>query len=218
MSSSAPPQVSAPSVHGSTVHDREPAAPPTPAVVYLPYDYYDREGAVSGVVLQSAVAVDPSSSTARPTTTQQYPPSHQVYSNAPLPQPAMKPEWLYSLCHCCGHCNSCLEAYFCLFCQMARQYNRIENDKRGVSGLFLAGLIVGSFFFSPFVICVSGAYLRMAVRDRYRIRGNLCADGCAGCCCTCCAIQQNLLELTARGEFPGACCYDVEPVGGNYMV
>lgn len=48
------------------------------------------------------------------------------------------------------------------------------------------------------------------VRKRYSIGGDDCADCCIAYWCGPCTIQQILLEMAVRGDFPGACCYQIQ--------
>lgn len=119
--------------------------------------------------------------------------------------------WLYSLFACCGKCDSCLEAYFCFFCQLSRQYNMFYNLQPFIHLPFCVCLVLSDWMLSNIPSCLLVWSLRSDIRERYSIRGSSLGDCTVSMCCTTCALQQQLLEMTVLGSFPGAFCYHESP-------
>uniref|UniRef100_A0A0A9XK78 Cell number regulator 4 n=1 Tax=Lygus hesperus TaxID=30085 RepID=A0A0A9XK78_LYGHE len=108
--------------------------------------------------------------------------------------------------------DSCLESYICSYCQLSRQFNMLYNNEPAVH--FPICLLV-SFLDSTVtnvVGCLFLLTLRQNIRKRFGIRGSTLQDVCVSCWCAPCALQQQLLELTSLGMFPGACFYAVAPL------
>ncbi|KAG8345218.1 putative ama1 protein [Trypanosoma vivax] len=115
--------------------------------------------------------------------------------------------WEYGLCTCCSDCDSYCETYWCFFCQISRQYNMMLGDKTpSIPWIFCCcfTIISSSGVALPIYLTV----FRSVVRGRFNIRGSLVSDFCTSLCCTFCVVQQTLLEMSSRGFFPGACCYN----------
>ncbi|CCW61691.1 unnamed protein product [Phytomonas sp. EM1] len=115
--------------------------------------------------------------------------------------------WHYNLFTCCFEANSCLEACFCFYCQLVRQHNMFYNLKPEIDiPMCFLVVILDYLTFSWF----SFSYLfmlRRSIRERYGIKGHMCTDCLSVLFCGCCALQQQLLEMTSQGSFPGATLY-----------
>lgn len=119
--------------------------------------------------------------------------------------------FLYGLCVCCKDCDSCLEAYCCTRCQMSRQCNMMRNGEPEIDWLtcfcsYVVDVMCGAGLLAFIFVCQT----RRMARERYGIAGGCCGDCCIAWLCGGCATQQILLEMAARGDFPGACCYQVQ--------
>lgn len=57
------------------------------------------------------------------------------------------------------------------------------------------------------VSCLLLWSLRSDMRRRYSIEGDMCTDGLISWLLPTCALQQQLLEMTSLGAFPGALLY-----------
>ncbi|KPI90383.1 putative ama1 protein [Leptomonas seymouri] len=117
--------------------------------------------------------------------------------------------FLHGICVCCTHCDSCLEAWCCSRCQMSRQCNMMKNSKAEIDWDYcLCAFVLDWFFTGGIASVIFVCQAREMMRTRYGIAGNKCSDCCCSWCCGACVLQQQLLEMTSRGEFPGACCYE----------
>jgi Cys-rich protein (TIGR01571 family) len=120
-------------------------------------------------------------------------------------------KFLYGLCVCCKDCDSCLESWFCTRCQMSRQCNMMKNGHPEIDWLTCcASYIVDALCAGGLLAFIFVCQTRRMARERYGIAGGCCGDCCVGWLCAQCAIQQILLEMATRGDFPGACCYQVQ--------
>ncbi|EPY29314.1 ama1 protein [Strigomonas culicis] len=116
--------------------------------------------------------------------------------------------WHYGLCTLCLQCNSCLEAWFCITCQLARQYNMLHNSQPTPHMPMLCMLwILGIAFCGPLPTLCLTYNVRGTMRSQYGVQGTDCVDCLIACCIPSCAVQQQLLEMTSLGYFPGSCCY-----------
>uniref|UniRef100_A0A7S1MCK7 Uncharacterized protein n=1 Tax=Neobodo designis TaxID=312471 RepID=A0A7S1MCK7_NEODS len=124
--------------------------------------------------------------------------------------------WTTDLCACFQHPGSVLDALFCPWCMMSRQYNVITTGDNSIHwpsclassgadvlGAATIGVGVGSWFF---------AYLtRNRIRQRYQVIGDELTDVLASGFCHCCVLSQNFREMSVRGEYPGGTCCGTEP-------
>lgn len=106
-------------------------------------------------------------------------------------------DWHYGLCTCCGDCDSCCEACFCLPCQLSRQCNMIKNNLPTISCCYCFLFTCINPLFGSLPICCGTMQMRTTVRTRYGIDGNCCGDCCSAMFCMTCAVQQILLEMTS---------------------
>lgn len=120
--------------------------------------------------------------------------------------------WHYGLCVCSDDCNSCLESFFCTWCQMSRQYNMLYNLQPAIHIPLFLTLFVATSAFGNVVPWIFLWSLRADLRHRYGIEGGCCGDCTSALLCTPCAVQQQLLEMTSLGAFPGALCYMNTPL------
>ena len=124
--------------------------------------------------------------------------------------------WSTEMCGCFQHWGSVLDAVFCPWCQMSRQYNTFTTGDNNIHwpsclasfgadvvGVATIGVGVGSLFF---------AYVtRNRLRQRYHIIGDELTDILTATCCNCCVVSQNFREMSIRGEYPGGTCCGTEP-------
>jgi Cys-rich protein (TIGR01571 family) len=131
-------------------------------------------------------------------------------SELPLGKTTNSPStFLYGMCVCCADCDSCLEAYCCSRCQVSRQCNMMKTGEPEIDWLYCVGAWLLDYCFTGGIAgCVFVCQSREMIRRRYGIAGSPCRDCCLSFCCTYCVLQQQLLEMISRGEFPGACCYE----------
>jgi Cys-rich protein (TIGR01571 family) len=124
--------------------------------------------------------------------------------------------WSTDLCGCFQHGGSVLDAVFCPWCQMSRQYNTMTTGDNNIHwasclsafgadvvGAATIGVGVGSWFF---------AYLtRNRLRQRYSIVGDELTDILTAGFCHCCVVSQNFREMSIRNEYPSGTCCGTEP-------
>lgn len=111
--------------------------------------------------------------------------------------------WHFGLCECCGECSACMEACCCSCFQISRQYNMLENGRRGTHWPIC---VLTCLFGIANCLCVM--HTRELARRRYGIKGSACGDCCVAWCCGCCAVQQQYLEMASMGDNPGGVCVD----------
>ncbi|CCW68011.1 unnamed protein product [Phytomonas sp. Hart1] len=116
--------------------------------------------------------------------------------------------WHYNLFTCCWEANSCLEANFCFYCQLSRQHNMLYNLTPQID---IPMCVLTAFLDYATISCFSFFFqfsLRRNIRQRYGIKGNVLKDCLSTYLCGPCALQQQLLEMTSQGSFPGATFYN----------
>jgi Cys-rich protein (TIGR01571 family) len=133
----------------------------------------------------------------------------------PQPPPTVVPAltlWSTDLCSCFKDCPSAMDAFFCDYCQLSRQYNTYMTGSNtihwpvccaafgaDVFGVAAIGVAVGTWALSYVV--------RNRLRQRYNIMGDELSDLCVAGFCSCCSVAQNYREMSLRGEWPaGSCC------------
>eukprot|EP00756_Hemistasia_phaeocysticola_P060553 Hpha_TRINITY_DN4124_c0_g1::TRINITY_DN4124_c0_g1_i1::g.194668::m.194668 len=167
---------------------------------------------------------------------QQYP---QAYAQAQYPVGMVQPvqpqqvvftgahiQWQHGLiCPCCVPCEDtglCCDAFWCGFCQLARQWAAVKHGRSNDPNWPVCGAIFGTFCAiatcSLMVTkgistgpagCVTWLtlwHLRERLRSNLNIEGNVCSDCIESCCCQLCSMVQMHRELKARGVDPGYTC------------
>ncbi|CAD2218187.1 PLAC8 family, putative [Angomonas deanei] len=138
-------------------------------------------------------------------------------SKAPIPQDLEVPPsmagrverpWHYSLFHLCRELNSFMECWCCAPCQLSRQQYRLNHASPSLDIVSCACLTCANAMTGGLAVCCCTMTVRQNMRKHYGIAGSSATDCCAAYWCTGCAIQQQLLEMTSVGQFPGACCYE----------
>ncbi|RNF05268.1 Ama1 protein [Trypanosoma rangeli] len=121
-------------------------------------------------------------------------------------------DWKYGTCHCCQDCSPCVEAWCCYYCQLSRQYNVVvQRGGPTIDGMICLAAYCGDYFCGGIVSPILHCSMRTKLRESLNIRGTVVDDFCCALCCGSCTLQQSLMEMTAVGMFPGACCYEAPP-------
>ena len=119
--------------------------------------------------------------------------------------------------------RTCIDAFFCLPCEIAFQTNKVKNDRsymhRSTCGTLFAldaltscglALFMGGFQFVLLPnFCTSlynGLHLRPYISLKYGIDESLWASNCQSICCTPCAVSQQKREMYIRRDVPGGIC------------
>jgi len=116
--------------------------------------------------------------------------------------------WATSMFACFMDVPSCLDAFLCPRCQVARQYNAVTQHVSSVNwNMFATVLVLDLFFLSLTWVCPVAQVLftlkvRRMLRARYGIEGTNLDDMAAACCCQSCAIAQQHREIVLRREWP----------------
>jgi Cys-rich protein (TIGR01571 family) len=144
---------------------------------------------------------------------QQQQPQQVVVVQQGPPQPQFVPvsDWQTGLCDCFSDFPSCLEGYFCWYCQNSRQKSMLERGVEEMGCACCFGIMVGDcccgYLPTIWITCSN----RGALRGKYNIPGGSCGDCCVSMFCHGCVTCQNYREMTARGHWPGGVCVGDKP-------
>ena len=125
------------------------------------------------------------------------------------------------ICDCFTDVPSCVESFFCPYCQVGAQYNMVANGQTGINGLacclpFCLDCCCGC---GGLAWLATNCYVRCQVRKKSAIPASDCEDFCLGWLCPICLTCQNYRELTIRGNWPGGLCVSAPqktmPMGSN---
>ena len=106
------------------------------------------------------------------------------------------------LCDCFMDCDSCLDATFCHWCQLANQYDMINQGTPTMNIGFCLAILCGDCFYGLGSF-IGALWTRSEARKRYLIASECLIDCAAAFCCTPCSIAQVQREMSIRGYWPG---------------
>ncbi|XP_054608103.1 cornifelin [Nothobranchius furzeri] len=113
----------------------------------------------------------------------------------------MATDWSSGLLSCCDDCKSCCYGFWCcpcLACTVSEMFG--ENPCLPLCDILTPAAV--SAFGLPFCVPPAGLSLRVAIRQRYGIKGSLCKDICTSCFCVWCSWCQLHRELKYQ-KHPG---------------
>ncbi|KAK7880754.1 hypothetical protein WMY93_032615 [Mugilogobius chulae] len=110
-------------------------------------------------------------------------------------------EWSSGLCDCFEDTKTCCYGFWCCPCLACTVSGRFqENSCLPLCDIFSPAIMASCGI--PLCVPPAAFGLRVAVRHRYKIKGNLCKDICASCFCAWCSWCQMHRELRARDKTP----------------
>uniref|UniRef100_A0A8C6UE28 Uncharacterized protein n=1 Tax=Neogobius melanostomus TaxID=47308 RepID=A0A8C6UE28_9GOBI len=110
-------------------------------------------------------------------------------------------EWSSGLCDCFEDSKTCCYGFWCgpcLACTVSGRFQ--ENHCLPLCDILSPAIMVTCGI--PFFIPPAAFGLRAAMRNRYKIKGNLCLDIFASCFCVWCSWCQMHRELRQRDKSP----------------
>jgi Cys-rich protein (TIGR01571 family) len=120
---------------------------------------------------------------------------------------------------CAKDWRSCLEGYFCGYCQNSRQYNVMKHEKNDMHAgacflPFVTDIALPIAFF--LVTGIHGMYgigtmvmtymNRRSMHRRYNLDTTDCGDFMSAWCCSPCSTCQVYREMSVRNEWPAGFC------------
>ncbi|XP_026202097.1 cornifelin homolog A-like [Anabas testudineus] len=110
-------------------------------------------------------------------------------------------KWSSGLCDCCKSASTCCYGFWCcpcLACTVAAQFG--ENRCLPLCDL----LSPAAFAACGIPLCAppAGLSMRVAMRNKYGIKGSVCKDIATSCFCGCCSWCQMHRELKHRKKHP----------------
>eukprot|EP01117_Protostelium_nocturnum_P008506 TRINITY_DN3047_c0_g1_i1.p1 TRINITY_DN3047_c0_g1~~TRINITY_DN3047_c0_g1_i1.p1 ORF type:complete len:109 (+),score=26.23 TRINITY_DN3047_c0_g1_i1:70-396(+) len=106
--------------------------------------------------------------------------------------------WDVGLFDCFSDIKVCLISCFLGPCQLPFQFAGASSNPLNV------------IHFVPAIFCslCCGVAVRIKIRERYGISGNVLTDALTVCCCFCCAVTQQTREVDQRGGKPSGLFMD----------
>ncbi|XP_077098944.1 placenta-specific gene 8 protein-like [Siphateles boraxobius] len=107
--------------------------------------------------------------------------------------------WSSGLCDCCQDMSSCCFGFWCFPCFMCSVTGEFgEGTCLPLLDIFGPGFL--AFFEIPTCVPSVSLGMRVAVRYKYDIGGNICDDIMVSCCCIWCMWCQMSREIKARKQ------------------
>uniref|UniRef100_A0A8C6U6E6 Uncharacterized protein n=1 Tax=Neogobius melanostomus TaxID=47308 RepID=A0A8C6U6E6_9GOBI len=110
-------------------------------------------------------------------------------------------EWGSGLCDCFEDSKTCCYGFWCCPCLACTVSGRFqENHCLPLCDILSPAIMAACGI--PLFVPPAAFGLRAAMRNRYKIKGNLCKDICTSCFCMWCSWCQMHRELRQRDKSP----------------
>ncbi len=132
-----------------------------------------------------------------------YPPQWGGY---PIMQPISPAPYQTNLCDFFMDGSSCLDAWFCHWCQLGNQYEKMTTGRSEMN----VGMCCGLFCVDQFTWGIGTVFASWYIRNKAKVRYNIISDDfteiASAVCCVPCSISQVYREMSLRQEWPGGIC------------
>ena len=145
-------------------------------------------------------------------------PNHQpTHGTQALISPLAFPnDYNSGLCGCFSDCKSCLDGFFCEYCDIGYQSKKLMTGRGGeMDFVVCCGLCCCDLFCCKGLAIAgySGCKLRPDINERFGISESFACACLKGCCCHPCSNCQTHREMNMRLYGPGGVCSDIVHVG-----
>jgi Cys-rich protein (TIGR01571 family) len=117
------------------------------------------------------------------------------------------------LCDCTLDCSSCMEAWFCHWCQIGHQYEKITTGGTGMNAAVCCAMFCADMWTGGCGTLFGSWYTRAEARRKYNVIADDFTEICVAVCCVPCSVSQVYREMSIRGFWPGGIC-----VSGPFMM